>query len=70
MFIANASSMGPTAAPPRTAKAFVCMAAAEARERATMSFSAGGAWRERGVSGDGVSGGARPWGCCGARLRR
>ena len=32
MFIANASSMGPTAAPPRTAKAFGCMAAAEATD--------------------------------------
>ena len=30
MFIANASSMGPTAAPPRTAKAFGCIAAAVA----------------------------------------
>ena len=29
--------MGPTAAPPRTAKAFGCMAAAEARERATIA---------------------------------
>ena len=31
------------AAPPRTAKAFGCMAAAVARERATMIFSARGA---------------------------
>ena len=67
MFIANASSIGPTAAPPRTAKAFGCMAAAEASERATMSFSAGGVWRERGVSGGGVSGGARGRGVVVAR---